>query len=302
MPQSDPSKTERATPKRRKKARDEGNVPKSQELSKAVLLIGGVLALYMTIGFYYKQIKMLMQWFFGPGMQTTFTQGTIYELLIYVSKSLAMMLLPTLLFLALISYLVMRLQVGRLWSSKVLKPKFKFNIIKGFKQLFLDVQTVIRLLKSVLMAAAVAVAPYLVLKSEFFKLAPLFYQPPEAIAIHMLTVGAKMAIYALVPMTIIGVGDLIYTRWDYEQNLKMTKDEVKDERKQAEGDPKVKNQQKQKMLAFSQQRMMQKVPEADVVITNPTHLGGPGGRTHQGNRPGKQHSHPGEQTTGTCLV
>jgi flagellar biosynthetic protein FlhB len=273
MPQKDPSKTEKATPKRRKKAREEGNVPKSQELSKSVLLIGGLLALYVTIGFYYQQIRSLMHWFFGPGMQTTFSQGNIYELLISTSKSLALMLVPTLLFLALIAFLVMRIQVGRLWSSKVLKPKFdKFNLLKGIKRLFLDLQTIIRLLKSILMAAAVAVAPYLVLKSEFFKLAPLFYQTPEAIAIHMLTVGAKMAIYALIPMTIIGIGDLIYTRWDYEQNLKMTKDEIKDERKQAEGDPKVKAQQKQKMLAVSQQRMMHKVPEADVVITNPTHL------------------------------
>jgi flagellar biosynthetic protein FlhB len=224
------------------------------------------------MGFYYQQISALMRWFLGPGMQTSFTQGNIYELLIHVSKSLAVMLVPTLLFLALISFLVMRLQVGRLWSSKVLKPKFKFNILQGIKRLFFDIQTLVRLLKSVLMAAAVAVAPYLVLKSEFANLAPLFYQPPQAIVVHMLSVGAKMALYALVPMTIIGIGDLLYTRWDYEQNLKMTKDEIKDEHKQAEGDPKIKNQQKQKMLAVSRQRMMQKVPEADVIITNPTHL------------------------------
>ncbi|WP_462325343.1 flagellar biosynthesis protein FlhB [Desulfoplanes sp.] len=272
MPQSDPSKTEKATPKRRDKAREEGNVPKSQELSKAVLLMGGVLALFLTIGFYYRQMRILMHWFFGPGMDTRFTPENIYELLFYVSKALAYMLVPTLLFLAFIAYLVMRLQVGRLWSSKVLKPKLKLNIFTGIKKIFFDIQTVVRLIKSVLMAAAVAIAPYIVLKAEFFKLAPVFYKSPEGIAIHMLSVGAKMAIYALIPMTIIGIGDLIYTRWDYEENLKMSKDEVKDEQKQSEGDPKVKNQQKQKMLAVSQQRMIQKVPDADVVITNPTHL------------------------------
>ncbi len=273
MPQKDPSKTEKATPKRRKKAREEGNVPKSQELSKSVLLIGGLLALYITIGLYYQQMTMLMQWFFGPGIEMKFTQGTVYSLLLYVSKALALMLVPTMLFLAFVAYIVMRLQVGKLWSSKVLKPKFKFlNLLSGIKRIFFDIKTLIRLLKSVGMAAAVAVAPYIVLKSEVPKLIPLFYQPPEAIAVHMLTVGAKMAIFALIPLALIGIADLIYTRWDYEENLKMSKDEVKDERKQAEGDPKVKGEQKQKMLAFSQQRMMQKVPEADVVITNPTHL------------------------------
>ena len=129
MPQSDPSKTERATPKRRKKARGEGNVPKSQELSKSVLLIGGLLALYMSMGTNYRKMQQVMAWFFGPGISMEFNETTIYNLFIYASKALAVMLVPTFLFLALISYLVMRLQVGSLWSTKVLKPKFKFNII-----------------------------------------------------------------------------------------------------------------------------------------------------------------------------
>lgn len=272
MPQSDPSKTERATPKRRDKARKEGNVPKSQELSKSIILIGGLLALYVSMGVNYREMRKAMTWFLGPGMATEFSETSIYNLLLDASKTLAVMLVPTLLFLALLSYLVMRLQVGSLWSTKVLKPKFKFNILKGIKQSFFDIQALIRLIKSVLMAAAVGIAPVIVLKSEFYKLIPLFYQSPEGITVHMLEAGAKMTIYALIPMTIIGLADLLYTRWDYEQNLKMSKDEVKDEHKQSEGDPKVKNQQKQKMMAMAQQRMMHKVPEADVVITNPTHL------------------------------
>jgi len=272
MPQSDPSKTERATPKRRNKAREEGNVPKSQELSKSIMLIGGLLALYVGMGFHYREMRKVMTWFLGPGMATDFSETSIYNLLLDASKTLAVMLVPTLLFLALLSYLVMRLQVGSLWSTKVLKPKFKFNILKGIKQSFFDIQAFVRLLKSVLMAVAVGIAPVIVLKSEFYKLIPLFYQSPEGITMHMLEAGAKMAIYALIPMTIIGLADLIYTRWDYEQNIKMSKDEVKDEHKQSEGDPKVKGQQKQKMMAMAQQRMMHDVPKADVVITNPTHL------------------------------
>jgi len=81
-----------------------------------------------------------------------------------------------------------------------------------------------------------------------------------------------MVIYALVPMLVLAIADVVYTRWEYEENLKMTKDEVKDERKQAEGDPKIKQQQKMKMLRVMAQRMLTKVPKADVVITNPTHV------------------------------
>jgi flagellar biosynthetic protein FlhB len=88
----------------------------------------------------------------------------------------------------------------------------------------------------------------------------------------MLSTGAQMVIIAMVPMLLIAAADLWYTRWDYEENLKMTKDEVKDERKQMEGDPEIKQQQKSKMLQSMSQRMMQDVPKADVVITNPVHL------------------------------
>ena len=92
------------------------------------------------------------------------------------------------------------------------------------------------------------------------------------LAAYILSAAARMVAYALIPMLLIAVADLIYTRWDYEEQLKMTKEEVKDERKQAEGDPKVKQHQRQKMMAVMAKRMMQKVPEADVVITNPTHI------------------------------
>jgi flagellar biosynthetic protein FlhB len=80
-----------------------------------------------------------------------------------------------------------------------------------------------------------------------------------------------MTLYALIPMLILAFIDLKYTRWDYTENLKMTKDEVKDELKQAEGDPKVKAAVRQKMMQMSRRRMLQDVPKADVVITNPTH-------------------------------
>ena len=89
---------------------------------------------------------------------------------------------------------------------------------------------------------------------------------------YMLNTAFKVVIYALVPMIIIAVADLVYQRWEYAENLKMSKDEVKDEHKQMEGDQFIKGKMRQKMLQMSARRMMQQVPKADVVITNPTHL------------------------------
>ncbi len=274
MPQKDPSRTEKATPKRRKKARDEGNVPRSTELGKAVSILAGVLILRFLIEFLDKNIRETYLYFLRQSFSLELTRENVYHIFLYSSKQIGLMVLPIMFFVFLISLLVTRAQVGSLWTTKPLTPKFKnFNIIQGLKKIFVNIQTLINLTKSVLQAFFVGLAPYLVLKSELTEnILPLFYASVSDIAAYILNTGFKVTGYALVPMLLIGVADLIYTRWDYEENLKMTKEEVKDERKQAEGDPQIKSKQKRKMLKVMQQRMLQEVPNADVVITNPTHI------------------------------
>ena len=273
MPQKDPARTEQATPKRRKKAREEGNVPRSQELTKVMSLLAGLIGLRAGISFLNNELTEVYNYFFNTGaLYLTLNQANVYHLFLFCAQKIALLVLPIMIFIALVSFITVRAQVGPLWTTKPLQPKFKFNILTGIKKLFMDTQSFIRLARSVLQAAAVAIAPYLVLKSEFHNLLPLFYENTSGIATYILDTGYTMTKYALVPMLIIGIADLIYTRWDYEQNLKMTKDEVKDERKQAEGDPTIKSKQREKMFAAMQKRMMKKVPEADVVITNPTHI------------------------------
>jgi flagellar biosynthetic protein FlhB len=273
MPQQDPSRTEHATPKRRNKARGEGSVPKSQELPKPLTLLVGLLALRAYLETIRDEIESLMRWFFQDGFSFELTQTSVLALFQRCLQSMAIMILPIILAIAVVAFISVRLQVGKLWAPKVFKPKFKmFNVVAGLKKLLISKQTMVRLLKSIFMAAAVAIGPYIVLKQAFGEVIPLFYQTPESIAAYILTTGQTMFQYALAPMLLIGIVDLIYTRWDYEENLKMTKSEVKDERKQAEGDPVIKSKQRQKMMAVMMKRMMKDVPKADVVITNPTHL------------------------------
>ncbi|MBE1426585.1 flagellar biosynthetic protein FlhB [Desulfomicrobium macestii] len=272
MAQNDPSRTENATPKRRNKARGEGNVPKSQELPKPLTLLFGLLMLQLYIGTIRTEIENLMQWFFTEGFVFELTPGSILTLFQTCLYSISVMVLPIMLVIAVAAFITVRLQVGQLWAPKVFKPKFQmFNVWSGLKKLF-SKDALVRLVKSIFMAAAVALGPYIVIKQAFGEVIPLFYQPAESIAAYVLNAGQTMFYYALTPMILIGIADLLYTRWDYEENLKMTKGEVKDERKQAEGDPAIKNKQKQKMMAVMMRRMMQDVPKADVVITNPTHL------------------------------
>ena len=325
MPQSDPSRTELPTQKRLDKARKEGNVPKSQEAGKTFVILMGVVGLWLYLGYIAENLKGVFRWYFTESSNLEVSKEMVIHLLRFSMFEIAKMVLPVLLALGFIAYTVTRIQVGPLWAPKVFEPKLGklFNVVGGLQRMMLSTNTLIRLGKNLLMAGAIAVAPYIVIKSELSNIAPLFYQNAEGLAVYMLTTGAKMVVYALVPMLLITAGDIWYTRWDYQENLKMTKDEIKDERKQAEGDPKIKAKQRQKMMQFMAKRMMQEVPKADVVITNPTHYAvalkydpmvapapicvakgrGPHRLENQGSRPGEQSPHPREQAPwhGLCI-
>lgn len=270
----DPSKTEKATGKRRTEQRKKGNVAKGEEITKVMVLLAGMLAIRFMINFYHDQFVEIYTWTFKDAFSIEINKSTAYSLFVWGMKKITIMVLPFMMILAATAFLVIRLQVGKLWTTETMKPKFGkiFNIMGGLQKLMFSPQTFVNLGKSMLQALAVGIAPYIVLKQEMDNLLPLFHSSTEGIIKYILTVGYKMTSYAIVPMMIIALAELWYKRWDYEESIKMSKDEVKDERKQAEGDPEIKSQQQQKMLKMMASRMFQDVPKADVVITNPTHF------------------------------
>ncbi len=245
--QEDPSRTEKATPKQVRKQREKGNVPKGQEISKVMTLLAGLVALRFLIGWVYGQLHEVYTWFFRQGLSLDINQSTAYGLLLFCMKKVTLIVLPIMLIVAFIAFVTLRLQVGQLWTTKVFKPKFgkMFNIMKGVKKLMFSPEAFVRLARNLLIASAVAIAPYLVLMEEKENLLPLFYASPARRGhLHPVERPSSMVTYALVPMLLIAILDLWYTRWNHNEQLKMTKDEVKDERKQMEGDPKIKQQQK----------------------------------------------------------
>lgn len=273
MANSDPSKTEQATPRRRNKAREEGNVPKSMEVTKAVTTILAVVGIALYIGVMTEHMERLFRYFMTESFTFVVNAKTVHDLGLFVAKELAVILMPVLLLIALGAFLSLRIQVGKLWTTKVFKFKWgRFNIINGLKGMFASPQTLVRLLRSVVQALVIGLVPYAMIKAEFENFLPLYYASAEGIASYMLETGFQIVLYTLIPMFVIAAADLFYTRWSYEENLKMTKQEVKDELKQSEGNPEVKQKQRQKMMKMSASRMMKDVPKADVVITNPTHI------------------------------
>lgn len=270
----DPSRTEKATDKRRKKARDEGSVPRSQELPKLTVLLAGLLTLKWMSSFIGEEMRDIFMLFLGGRVSFTPNMDGVNALFWLVNKKLAVLLLPLLIILAIIAYATQRWQVGKLWAPKVFKFDFSklFNPMGALQKLIIHPRTLMQMGKQIAMAFIIGMSPYLILKKRFNEFLPLFYQNIESLIDFMLGNAFNMVFYTIAPMLVIAILDVWYTRWDYEENLKMTKDEVKDEAKQAYGDQSVKQQQRKKMMEFMQMRMMQNVPQADVVITNPTHL------------------------------
>ncbi len=270
----DPSKTEAATPKRRNKARQKGNVPKSQEVTKTITILAGVVGLSFWLMYIAEQLSALFTHFLSQAILTFEpNEANVIAMCTWLVMEVLKMLLPLLFLIAFSVYGILRLQVGKLWTTQVFEFKLeKFNLLNGVKRMFMSPQTFFRLGKSLLQAICIGIAPWLVLRKEIPNVLSLYHSDAAGVAIYLLTVGNRMVMYALIPMSIIAAVDWWYSRWDYNENLKMTKDEVKDERKQQEGDPMVKNRMRQKMMQMSARRMIQDVPRADVIVTNPTHI------------------------------
>ncbi len=272
MPQKDPRKTEQATPRRIQKAREEGNVPRSEEVSKVVVLIAGVVSLRIFIGFmrdnFYEIFRVIYKSF-----NMHITENTTFFLLCYCMKKLLYIILPVVLFIAISSVISIRLQIGHVFTTKIFKFKWTmFNVVENLKNRLFSLRTFVELFKNILQIVPVAIIAYFVIKKEMNYLPSLFYQTPLGITQNMLLLLYKIVWSLIIPLIILAVIHLKYTRWDYQENLKMTKEEVKDEHKQLYGDPKVKSEQRKRMQKALLSRMMSQVPKADVVITNPTHI------------------------------
>lgn len=270
-------KTEPATPKKLEDARKEGQVAKSREIGNAF----GILALFLVLKFMIGWIAGNLLSFFGTVYNkmpdvVTFWHGfmPINDLGILFRQMLFQVLLiiaPILMIGFLIAFLCDLVQVKWKPTGKTLKPKFsKLNPINGFKRIF-SVNSLVELVKSVLKIMIVSLVCYSYLKDKLALLYSLYdmslMQSIQLIGETITDLGIRIAaVYML-----LAFSDFAYQKYKFSNDMKMTKQEIKEEYKQSEGDPQIKGKIRQKMQQASQRRMMQNIPKADVVITNPTH-------------------------------
>ncbi|MFD2171342.1 flagellar biosynthesis protein FlhB [Tumebacillus lipolyticus] len=265
-------KTEKATPKKKQDARQKGQVAKSQEFGQAIVLLVGLLCVKLLSGTFLEELIDLLRLQLTNGFTVHLTEQTIAQLFLSLTVTVAKLVLPIAGAVMVIGGFVAYFQVGSLFTTKPLVPDLKkIDPIKGFKRMF-SMRSLVELVKSLLKMTIVSVIVYLELSSDWKRVTQLGSME----VLDMLRVVGSIAFSIFwkvgVAILVLAIFDLFYQRFDFEKNLRMSKQEVKEEYKQTEGSPEVKGKIKERQRQMAMRRMMADVPQADVVITNPTHF------------------------------
>ena len=264
-------KTERATPRQRRRARTQGNVAQSQEVNSVFILIFGLFALYFSSPHMLRMIKKVMRHYLSAiGTMTITPEGFAGHLSTVVITALAI-LAPMMIALTIIALASSYIQFGFLFTTKPLKPKLS-AIKPSLERLNpLSKEKLMRLGVAVVKLTIIVLVAYKSIRREVPELLRLSDKSVAAI-FHFSTILAFKLILKISAFFIIAaIADFAFRKYKHEESIKMTKQQVKDERKDLEGDPAVKSRIRNIQLKTAMQRMMKEVPEADVVITNPTH-------------------------------
>jgi flagellar biosynthetic protein FlhB len=270
--QSFEEKTEQPTPKKRQELKEKGEVAKSKELPSVAVLLAALISLSLFGSFMYNHIQIIMKGAFSLSSIHNFNTPEFIKFAQNIIGRFIILLSPLFAAIFITAILSNVMQVGFIFSGESITPKLsKIDPIKGFGRLF-SKQAFMEFIKSLLKLTIVGGIVYLTLKSEMKNFALLSDMEVNSILVYILKIFFKIFIRCSLAMIILVVIDYAFQRWEFENRIKMTKQEVKDDFKKSEGDPLIKSRIKSIQMEMARKRMMQDVPEADVVITNPTHL------------------------------
>jgi flagellar biosynthetic protein FlhB len=265
-------KSEKPTPKKREEAREKGQVAKSREITSVAVLLTGLFTLGIFGAFIYSGVREIMrETLSNPllkepeiGDFAVFFRNTIFSFIVIIAPLLAAV------FLAAVLSNIM--QIGVLFSGELIKPKLsKLNPVKGMARLF-SLDSFMELVKSLLKLAVTGGTAYFCITREMAGLSLLGDLELGSIFSYMLSTFYGIFLKCSLAMAVLAVLDYAFQRWEFEKKIRMTKQEIKEEFKKSEGDPLIKSRIRSIQMEMARRRMMQAVPKADVIITNPTHL------------------------------
>ncbi len=265
-------KTEKATPKKRQDQRKKGQVLKSQDVTSAIVLLSVFLFLLFGAGFMRDRIfSFFYQTFNRYVLIDSLSVELVMEIYSDVLMEMGFILLPIMLVAMVAAVAANFFQFGLLFTTEPLKMDLKkLDPIKGLKRIF-SLRAIIELIKSVLKISLIGSVTVVILWMNLENVLSLSFKTAWDTLSTVSYLTVMMGIAASFVLLFVSILDYFYQKYDFEKNLKMSKQDIKDEYKNSEGDPVVKSRIKQRQREMAMRRMMQEVPNADVVITNPTH-------------------------------
>ena len=270
---ADANKTEKATPKRRRDERKKGNVFLSKDAVAVATLVGSFFTFGLLAGGAAERLMRYMAFCLelgsrpGQSIENVLSSVTVQAMLVLLK-----IVGPVIGVTILCSVAATFAQTKFLVSGEALKPKFsRISPIQGFKRLF-SLKSVIEAIKGILKISLLMVIVFFSLRDMVQNSSRYLHTDVQAAGAHLFSVAGGMAMRIVIAFIALAALDFLYQWWEYERQIKMSKQEIKDEHKQIEGDPQVKGKIREIQRRRTQMRMMQQVPQADVVIRNPTHF------------------------------
>ncbi|WP_210363833.1 flagellar biosynthesis protein FlhB [Bacillus sp. REN3] len=264
-------KTEKATPKKKQDARKKGQVAKSQDVNTAVVLLSVFLFLMFFGKVMGERLIGVLRHALQQYMFMDLTEKNIQSILIEILSELIFFLGPVMLVALIAGVAANYVQVGFMYSPEAIQMKLeKINPISGFKRIF-SMRALVEMLKSILKISFIGVIAFSVLWSRMDEVLRLANKSVGAAMATIAGLTLQMGLFASGALLFLSLLDYLYQKFDFEKSIRMSKQDLKDEYKNIEGDPLIKSKIKQKQREMAMRRMMQEVPKADVIITNPTH-------------------------------
>lgn len=269
--ESGQDKTEEPTDKRKKDSREKGEIARSKELNTVAVTLAGAGALMAFGGYLAETLMALMRMNFSLTREVLVDERNMAAFLLASGKMAIWAVQPVLLLLFVISFVAPIALGGFLFSGSLLQPKFsRMNPLSGIKRMF-SLNALTELVKAMAKFFMILIVALVVLSADRQALLAIANEPLEQAIIHSVQVVGWSALWMAAGLLLIAAADVPFQLWQTHKKMKMTKQEVKDEYKDSEGKPEVKQRIRQLQREASQRRMMAAVPEADVIITNPTH-------------------------------
>ncbi len=270
--QDSQDKTERASSKRREKAREEGQVAKSMDLNAAAVLGLGFLSIYMMGPFMANKIMELMRHTMTNAPEIALSDPTFITVFGDSLLKFFILLGPLFALLMVVAFAVNVAQVGFKITPKALEAKFeKLDPIKGTKKI-ISMKSLVKFFKDSIKLTVIGIVAYKTIEGEFES----FFLLPDMSIIQFATIMGKLTLGLALKMGgvifIISVLDYAYQKYEFEKSIKMSKQDLRDEHKDTEGSPQLKSRIRQVQRDMARSRMMDAVPLADVVVANPTHI------------------------------